>query len=418
VSILNEVDDPPEAVVDLRDPEPQPSTPLRYLLSPPDVGKAERDALLAAFDSGWIAPIGPQLDEFESAFAALIGAPSALAVGSGTAAIHLALKLVGVGVDDDVVVSSLTFAASANPVRYLGANPVFVDSELDTWNMDPDLLDDFLLERANNGRLPAAVVVVDIFGQCAQLSRIRNICKAYDVPLVEDAAEALGATHRGQAAGSFGRLGAFSFNGNKTITTSGGGMLVGSVDDIDRARFLSTQAKEPVPWYEHNEVGFNYRMSNILAGMGLAQLERLSELVACQRQVKSWYRSELRDVDEIKFMPEFTGGKATNWLTALTIEGDAVPEIETLRQRMNANGIEARAVWKPLHMQPAFSGCQTIGRNVSETLFATGLCLPSGTRLTRDDVGFISRSLKSALRSGASSKTSGQRPQKPLSAAS
>lgn len=230
-----------DEIVDLREPHE------RYLLSPPNVGPTEREALLAAFDSGWIAPVGPQLDEFEAQFAAAIGAPAALAVASGTAALHLALRVAGVGPGDEVAVSSLTFAASANPVCYQGARPVFIDSEFDTWNMDPDLLEEWLIDRARRDRLPAAVIVVDIFGQCAQLSRIRNICDAFGVTLIEDAAEALGATHHSQSAGTFGRLGAFSFNGNKTITTSGGGMLVGSPEDIERARFLSTQAKDPVP---------------------------------------------------------------------------------------------------------------------------------------------------------------------------
>ena len=376
-------------------------TETQYLLSPPNVGSAERNALLASFDSGWIAPVGPQLDEFEQRFAEAVGSPAAVALSSGTAALHLALRVAGVQRGDEVVVSSLTFAASANPICYEGAQPVFIDSEADTWNMDPDLLDEFLMRRALRDRLPAAVVVVDILGQCAQLTRIRNICNAYNLPLIEDAAEALGATHHGQSSGTFGRMGAFSFNGNKTITTGGGGMLVGSPEDIAYARFLSTQAKEPVPWYEHREVGFNYRMSNLLAGVGLAQLERLDELVAAQRSVFSWYQAAFANTSAVRVMPSHPEGVPSSWLTAVTIEG--VPDLDTeiIRRLMGLRGIECRAVWKPLHLQHAYDGAEVVGGEVSERLFQTGLCMPSGTQLTESDVFYIAGTLCAAIEAHA-----------------
>lgn len=373
----------------------------RYLLSPPNVGPEERALLLEGFDSGWIAPVGPQLDQFEAEFAARVGAEEAVALSSGTAALHLGLLLAGVRAGDEVVVPTLTFIASASPARYLGATPVFVDSERATWNIDPGLLEDLLSSRAAEGRLPAAVVVVDVLGQCADHSAIGPVCERFGVPVVEDAAEALGAKHAGRPAGTFGATGAFSFNGNKTVTTSGGGMLVGSSADMARARHLSTQARQPVAWYEHEEVGYNYRLSNLLAALGLAQLRRLDELVAAQRQVNAWYREMLADVDEIEFMPDDPRGEPTNWLTAITIAAHAEVSPTALRHVLDQAGIEARPVWKPMHLQPVFAGCEIVGGDVAADLYGRGLCLPSGTMLTRSDVRTICSHVRDGLRSAS-----------------
>jgi len=371
--------------------------PERYLLSPPNVGTTERAMLLNAFDSGWIAPVGPQLDLFEAAFSEKFCVEASVGLSSGTAAIHLALRVLGIKPGDEVIVSTLTFAASANPICYEGARPVFLDSETETWGMDPDLLELFLKRRARTGNLPSAMIVVDVFGQCAQLDRIVELSDHYGVPIIEDAAEAIGATHGGRPAGTFGRMGIFSFNGNKTITTSGGGMLVGSPADVERARYLSTQAREPVPWYQHETIGFNYRLSNLLAGLGLAQLARLDDFVECQRRVKQWYREELGELSGVSFMPDSPLGTASNWLTIVNFAEGLVSDIELLRQHFDTNRVEARAVWKPLHLQPAFAEYEAVGGEVAESLYATGISLPSGTELSRSDVAYISDVLKQYL---------------------
>jgi dTDP-4-amino-4,6-dideoxygalactose transaminase len=355
----------------------------RIYLSPPHMGGLEEGFVAEAFRSNWIAPLGAQVDAFEREFCELVGAPHAVALSSGTAALHLALIAAGVGPGDEVFVSTLTFAASVNPIRYLGATPVFIDSERRSWNLDPDLVLDALEDRARDGRLPRAVVVVHLYGQSADLDPIRAACDRFGVPLIEDAAEALGATYRNRAPGTFGKAGIFSFNGNKIITTSGGGMLV-SADGtlVEHARKLATQARDPAPHYEHSEIGYNYRLSNVLAGIGRGQLRVLEERVSARRCNFEHYRRALADVPGIDFMPEATWGRHSRWLTCLTIDPERFGvDRETVREVFESRNIEARPVWKPMHLQPVFGSFPSIGGAVAEDLFRRGLCLPSGSNL-------------------------------------
>jgi pyridoxal phosphate-dependent aminotransferase EpsN len=363
----------------------------RIYLSPPHMGSRERDFLLDAFDSNWIAPLGPHVDAFEDEFAAAIGVDHAVALSSGTAALHLALLILGVGPGDTVVVPTFTFVATANAVRYVGAQPVFLDSDRATWNLDPDLLAEEMDERARIGRLPKAVIAVDLYGQCADYGRIAEICRSYEVPLVEDAAESLGATWGDAAAGTLGDLGVFSFNGNKIITTSGGGMLVTSREDWARqARHLATQARDDAPHYEHSEVGYNYRMSNLLAALGRGQLLELPQRVAQRRLINGWYREVLAEVPGLDFMPEDPHGRPTWWLTCLTVDPERFGATrEDIRRRLESRDIECRPTWKPMHLQPVYKGCAARGGAVAEDIFARGLCLPSGSALEPAQVEMI-----------------------------
>jgi dTDP-4-amino-4,6-dideoxygalactose transaminase len=355
----------------------------RIYLSPPDAGEADRASLLAAFDSGWLAPVGPDLERFERDMAELVGLRHAVALSSGTAALHLALLELGVGPGDDVLVSTFTFVASATAVTAVGASPVFVDSDEATWNMNPDLLAEVLAARARAHRLPAAVVLVDLYGQCADYDRIIPLCERYGVPVVEDAAEALGATFAGRPAGSFGRFGVFSFNGNKIITSTGGGMLV--TDDgraAEHVRHLATQAREPAPYYEHHELGYNYRLSNLLAALGRSQLADLPRRVARRRAINARYREALADLP-LTFMPEAPYGTATCWLTCLTIDRSAsglTPD--DVRLALEERDIEARRTWKPMHLQPVFAEAEAWVNGTAQRLFESGLCLPSGSSLS------------------------------------
>lgn len=357
----------------------------RIFLSPPDVSTDERQLLLEAFDSNWIAPLGPHVDAFEREFGESVGIPYAAALSSGTAALHLALLMVGVGQGDEVITSTLTFAATANAIAYRGATPVFIDSDKATWNMDPDLLREELEACVTRGRLPKAVLVVDLYGQCADYDRILAACEDYGVPVIEDAAEALGATYKGKSAGSFGVMAAFSFNGNKIITTSGGGMLVSHRSDwIERARFLATQARDHAPHYQHSEIGYNYRMSNLLAAVGRGQLRHLEDRVRQRRANKAFYRSALESAAGIEFMPEAPYGRSNNWLTCITIDPQKFgASSEQVRHHLDSLNIESRPVWKALHLQPAFAHCRARGGRVAEELFEFGLCLPSGSSLTQ-----------------------------------
>ncbi len=351
----------------------------RIFLSPPDVGPADKRALVRAIDGGWIAPLGPEVDCLEEELAAATERLHGVALSSGTAALHLALLLLEVGPGDKVLVSSLTFAATVNAIRYVGAEPVFVDSDRASWNMDPDLLAEALVADRY-----AACISVDIYGQCADYARIVEACSDHDVPLIEDAAEALGATYRGEPAGSFGAIAALSFNGNKIITTSGGGALVtGSEAWAKRARWLATQARDPAPHYEHSAVGYNYRLSNILAALGRSQLEDLPRRVDVRRAHNRFYRTALGECPGVEFMPEAEGCRSTFWLTCLTIDPDeAGVSREDVRLHLESLDIEARPVWKPMHLQPAFDECKAFGGKVSQRLFDDGLCLPSGSSLT------------------------------------
>lgn len=356
----------------------------RIYLSPPCMLGRERQLLLDAFDSNWIAPLGPHVNAFEAEFASRVGTTQAVALSSGTAALHLALQIVGIGRDDRVVTSSFTFAATANAIKYLAAQPVFVDSDWSSWNMDPNLLREYLQKCRLQNRLPKAVLSVDVIGQCCDYDSIRAICNEFELPLIEDAAEALGATYRNRPAGSFGDIACFSFNGNKIITTSGGGMLVTDRSDwANQARHLATQARDPAPHYEHTQVGYNYRMSNLLAAVGRGQLEVLDEHVRRRRAIFEIYRSALAGRPGLTLMPEISGGRSTRWLSLVLIDPAKFGEDrEVVRQRLEAANIESRPAWKPMHCQPVFADCEAIGGAVSEQIFAQGLCLPSGSSLS------------------------------------
>ena len=360
----------------------------RLYLSPPHIGPDELALVTEAFETNWVAPVGPHVDAFEAEFAAAVGSGHAVAVSSGTAALHLALRLVGVGRGDEVLVSDLTFCASVNPVLYEGGVPVFVDSERASWNLDPNLVEDAFKARASGGRQAKALVAVHLYGQTADLDPLVVLCERYGVALVEDAAEALGASYKGRPPGVFGKAGIFSFNGNKIITTSGGGMLV--TDDgalATHARKLATQARDDAPHYEHSEVGFNYRMSNVLAGIGRGQLRQLEDRVRARRGVFELYREQLGDLPGLAFMPEASWGRHSRWLTCLTIRPDAFgASRERVRLALEADNVEARPLWKPMHLQPAYRAYEAVGGGVGENLFETGLCLPSGSAMTAEDV--------------------------------
>lgn len=360
----------------------------RIFLSPPHLGGAEFAFVEEAFRTNWIAPVGPHVDAFEREFCARFGFRHAAALASGTAALHLALRLAGVRAGDEVACSTLTFAASANPILYEQARPVFIDSEAASWNLDPELLESWLADRARSGRLPRAVVAVDLYGQCADYTRIAASCARYGVSLIEDAAEALGATCAGRPAGAFGKAAIFSFNGNKIITTSGGGMLVSDDGElVERARFLATQARDAAPHYQHSQLGFNYRLSNVLAGIGRGQLQLLDQKIEARRRIFARYVDALKDLRGVTFMPEAVFGRSNRWLTVLTIDpAEAGVNREQVRLTLEAENIEARPVWKPLHLQPLFAGCEHVGGAVAERLFERGLCLPSGSAMTDDDL--------------------------------
>jgi dTDP-4-amino-4,6-dideoxygalactose transaminase len=363
----------------------------RIFLSPPDVGDLERRFLMDAFNSNWLAPLGPHVDAFEREFASVVGVPHAVALSSGTAALHLSLVALGIGPGDEVLVSTLTFAATANAVTYVGARPVFLDASSATWTLDPDLVEQELEDRAKDGRLPSALIAVDLYGQCCDYARIAAACERHGVPLVEDAAEALGASYEARPAGAFGRCAAFSFNGNKIITTSGGGMLVSqSRTLVDRARHLATQARDPAPHYEHSNIGFNYRMSNLLAAVGRAQLQTLEGKIARRRAIRLRYERELSPLGGLEFLGEADYGRSNNWLTCLTVDPDLFgASAEQIRVHLEARGIESRPVWKPMHLQPVFRDCALRGGAVAARLFATGLCLPSGSSLSAAQQGEV-----------------------------
>ncbi len=375
----------------------------QILLSPPHLEARELEFVKEAFETNWIAPVGPHIDAFEQEFCEVVGSKYAVAVSSGTAALHLALRLLGIQPGDEVFCSTLTFVATANPILYMGATPVFIDSDRMSWNMDPDLLSTALAQRAQRGKLPKAVVLVHLYGQSADLNPIQLACNQYDIPLIEDAAEALGATYKGKAVGSFGNIGIFSFNGNKIITTSGGGMLVTDDEALaTQARFLATQARDAAPHYQHSQMGYNYRLSNVLAGIGRGQLQVLSERVAARRQNFELYRSALQHLPGVSFMPEADFGSSTHWLSCLTIDPDRSGLTrEHLRLEMAAEQIESRPVWKPLHLQPLFRDCEIIGGKVSVELFDRGLCLPSGSSLSDADRDRVIQTIQAQFQGAA-----------------
>jgi len=385
----------------------------RIWLSPPHLSGKEIEYIREAIDSNWVAPAGPHIEAFEKEFCQATGSRYAAAVSSGTAALHLALKAAGIGRGDLVLCSDFTFIASVSPVLYEGGIPVFIDSDDETWNMDPVLLEEEIKERAGKGPGPKAVIVTHLYGQTADIGRIKEICEKYGITLFEDAAEALGATYWGtekiaepphlhpfpagerrksnKFAGTFGKAGIFSFNGNKIITTSGGGMVVSDDEEfIRKIKYLATQAKEPLPYYEHREIGYNYRMSNILAGIGRAQIEVLAERVEARRGNFEFYREHLSGLPGISFMPEAPYGRATRWLSIILIdEAKFGADREKIRLSLESAAIESRPTWKPMHLQPVFKGCRVRLSGVSERLFRQGLCLPSGSSLRTEELAEV-----------------------------
>ena len=375
----------------------------RIWLSSPHLGDEETAFVADAFRTNWIAPLGPHVDGFERELAAYVGIGHGAALTSGTAAIHLALLLLDVKPGDTVFCSSLTFVGSCNPILYCGATPVFIDSEPGSWNLSPAALERAFEWAKKENRLPRCIIIVNLYGQSADMDALLPLCERYGVPVLEDAAESLGARYKGRASGTFGRIGVFSFNGNKIITTSGGGMLV--ADDpalTERARKLATQAREPAPHYEHLEVGFNYRMSNVLAGIGRGQLRVLDERVAQRRRVFTRYREALVDLPQLQWMPEPAGSYSTRWLTCFTLSG---PQVQRRRDRvlksLERHSIEARPVWKPMHLQPLFRGAPYFAHeeknDVAAALFDAGICLPSGSNLTDSQIDRVIDHLRRAL---------------------
>lgn len=363
----------------------------RILLSSPHMGGTEQKYIQEAFDTNWIAPLGANVNGFEQELASYVNVKAASATSSGTGAIHLALDLLGVKTGDKVFCSTLTFIASANPILYLGATPVFIDSEETTWNMSPQALEQALIEAKVNDALPKAVIIVNLYGQSARMDELMALCNEYDVPVVEDAAESLGSLYKGKHSGTFGNIGIYSFNGNKIITTSGGGMLVSEDEHlISHSRFLATQARDAAKHYQHSVVGYNYRMSNIVAGIGRGQLKVLDERITQKREIFNRYEKAFSNVEGIKMMPELDGTFSNRWLSTMTLSPEKIKvtpyELIDLLDKAN---IEARPVWKPLHMQPLFTDCKFYphreGKIVSEELFANGICLPSDTKMTIEE---------------------------------
>ena len=363
----------------------------RIYLSPPHMNGREQKYIKDVFESNWIAPLGPQVDAFEKELADYLGVKGAVALISGTAAMHLALLLLEVGRNDSVFCSAFTFTATANPILYPGAEPVFIDSEPSSWNMSPSALERALSVAKRESRLPEAVIIVNLYGQSADMDPLIELCNDYSVPLIEDAAESLGATYRGKQSGSFGKFGILSFNGNKIITTSGGGALVSDdIDALKRARYLASQARQPARHYEHTEVGYNYRLSNLLAAVGRAQLETLEERVAARRAVYERYHRAMSGIEGIEFMSEALFGRATYWLTALTVNPERCGvNRDDIIEALEIENIEARPVWKPMQLQPLYNRYRYYeheeGISVSERLFNNGLCLPSGSNLTIEE---------------------------------
>lgn len=382
----------------------------RIHLSPPHMGDKEFVFVKEAFESNWIAPVGPHVDMFEKEFCEITGARFAAAVSSGSAAIHLALILLGIKKDDEVICSTLTFAASANPIIYQGATPVFIDSEPHTWNVDCNYLEDALRDRIRKGKRPKAIIIVHLYGQSADIDPIMNLCNQYEIPLIEDAAESLGAYYKGRHTGTFGTFGVFSFNGNKIITCSSGGMLVSNEEGlIKKAKFLATQARDTAPHYQHSHIGYNYRLSNVLAGIGRGQIRVLAERVQARRTNFDLYQKELGELPGIQFMPEAGFGRSNRWLTCLTIDPAKFGATrEDVRLALESENIESRPVWKPLHLQPVFQHFPYYGSGVAEELFNKGLCLPSGSNLTVEDLQRVVKGFRQVYQSAPIQKKIGR----------
>jgi dTDP-4-amino-4,6-dideoxygalactose transaminase len=365
-------------------------------LSSPHMGGSEQAYVNLAFETNWIAPLGPNVDGFEKDLMGFLGEEvHVCALSSGTAAIHLALVILGVGHGDEVLCQSLTFSASANPIVYQGAIPVFVDSEPDTWNMSPEHLERAIIDRIKHGKKPKAIIFVDLYGMPAKIDALVEISSRYDIPLIEDAAEALGSTFNGRKAGTFGDISILSFNGNKIITTSGGGALVSKNKSyVDKARFLATQAQDPAPHYQHSQIGYNYRMSNICAGIGRGQMEVLPERIMQRRRVFEFYGNKLHDAG-FHFQTEPNDSYYSNhWLTVFT-ENASGPSREVIRLALGEMNIDSRPVWKPMHLQPVFDAYPYYGEGISDLIFQKGLCLPSGSNLSQEDLDFVANMIVS-----------------------
>ncbi|QFR48903.1 UDP-N-acetylbacillosamine transaminase [Sulfurimonas lithotrophica] len=364
----------------------------RIFLSAPHMGGNELKYIEKVFESNYIAPLGEYVNKFEESIRSYTGVDNALAVTSGTAAIHLALRILGVGKNDDVLASTFTFIGSVNAIIYQGANPVFIDSDKESWNMSPKLLNKYLLECEKK---PKALIVTHLYGMSADIEKIADICKLHGVYLIEDAAESLGATFNGNHTGTFGDFGIYSFNGNKILTTSGGGMLVSSNENwIKKAMFYSTQAKESFIHYEHEEYGYNYRMSNVLAAIGVGQMEVVEDRVSKKREIFEWYKESLSDVKEIEFMPELDNSRGNRWLTAMTFE---ITDYNKIMKTLEDINVESRPLWKPMHMQPLFKNAKKYVDGTSENLYNHGLCVASSTTMTKDDVKMICDKIKENL---------------------
>lgn len=364
----------------------------RIFLSFPHLGGNEMQYINEAFRESWVVPLGPNVDEFERRLETYLSASNVVALSAGTAALHLGLVELGVTAGDEVLCQSFTFAASANPVKYQGANPVFVDSEPDTWNMSPDALERAIIDRKRvTGRYPKAIVVVHLYGMPAKMSEIMAIASRYNIPVLEDAAEALGSTYKGRKCGTIGNFGALSFNGNKIITTSGGGALICPNDEAERhVKFLATQAREPMPYYYHKEIGYNYRLSNISAGIGCGQMEHIAERVARRREIHALYAKGLASLPGITVHTEPTADAVSNfWLTTILLDDSLQFSPEDLRQALEAENIESRRMWRPMNMQPVYADAPFYGDGCAERLFNRGLCLPSGSILTDEEIARV-----------------------------
>ena len=367
-------------------------------LSSPHMGGKEEVYVKEAFDTNWIAPLGPHVDGFEKDLSTFTGSKHAAALSSGTAAIHLALIMLDVKAGDEVICQSFTFSASANPIVYQGATPVFIDSEKETWNMSPVYLRTAIEERIKKGKKPKAIIPVHLYGMPCKMEAIMTIANEFDIPVIEDAAEALGSTLHGKACGTFGDIGILSFNGNKIITTSGGGALISDNENyISKARFLATQARDAAPHYQHSHIGYNYRMSNVCAAIGLGQLEVLQQRVEQRRANYSFYFDALKEVPGISFLPEPAGSFSNRWLTTITVNQQQSGGItrEDIRLALEKENIESRPLWKPMHLQPVFQQYPFYGDGTSEKLFDQGLCLPSGSNLVRADLERVASIIKS-----------------------
>lgn len=360
----------------------------RIYLSSPHMGENELKYVQEAFDTNWISPVGPNINHFEEAITSYSGVGYAAALSSGTAAIHLALIILGVSRGDEVICSSFTFAGSCNPIMYQGALPIFIDSEEETWNIDPALLEKAIKDRISNGKRPKAIILVHLYGMPAKMDELMSVARKYEIPVIEDAAEALGSSYKGKKMGSFGDIGIFSFNGNKIITTSGGGALVSNNKEyVEKAKFLATQARDQAAHYEHTQIGYNYRMSNICAGIGRGQMEVLDDRVKKRREIYTKYKEELGKIDGITFVDEPEGFFSNRWLTTVLIDREVLGiDREGIRIALEKHNIESRPLWKPMHMQPVFNNTLTYSNGVSDKLFETGLCLPSGSNMATQDL--------------------------------